>query len=140
MDDKIKILANKVNELSLRVENMSKNFNDNDIKVLNEKIIFSRRKAFVIIIDKIKERLLREVEEIYSRNGKPWIDLWKVATYIFIHATDAPLGESISTEEFLSKIDNLKDSILKGEYDKYLNTTPEQLIYDYFHKQENTSS
>lgn len=140
MDDRIKTLVNKVNELSLHVENISKNFNDNDMKTLSEKIMLSRRKAFVIIINKIKERLLREVEEIYARNGKPWIDLWKVSTYIFIHATDAPLGESIPTEEFLSKIDNLKDSILRGEYDRYLNTTPEQLIYDYFHKQENTSS
>lgn|GEM_PF-2160503 len=132
MDDRIKTLINKVNELSLRVDNINKNFND--IETLNEKIVLSRRKAFVIIIDKIKERLMREVEEIYARNGKPWIDLWKVSTYIFIHATDISLGESVAVEEFLSKIDNLKDSILKGEYDKYLNTTPEQLIYDYFHK------
>ncbi len=133
MDSKVKNLINKVNELSSHIDDINKNLNNIDI--LNERIIISRRKALGIVIDKIKERLLREIEEIHAKNTKPWIDLWKVSTYIFIHATDVPLGERVSTEEFLTKIDTLKELILKGEYDKYLNSTPEKLIYEYFHKE-----
>ncbi len=135
LSNKVESLITKANELSLRLQDISKNFDN--IK-LSERMLFSRRKAFVIIIDRIKERILRELEEVRIKGGKPWVEIWKVSTYIFIHGTDNPLSESmnITLEEFLIKVDQLKDSILKGEQDKNLYYTPEQLIYEYFHSQK----
>lgn len=132
MSNKTELLATKVNNLLLRLQEISKNFDNVD---LNERILISRRKAFTIIIDRIKERVLRELEEVRIKGGNPYVEMWRVSTYIFIHGTDNPLSESINItlEEFLTKIDQLKNSILKGEQDKNLYQTPERLIYEYFY-------
>ncbi|MEM3832767.1 MAG: hypothetical protein QW128_04100 [Thermoprotei archaeon] len=135
MDNRIESLITKVSELSLRLQDISKSFDNIN---LNERMLFSRRKAFIIIVDRIKERVLKEIDEVHIKGGRPWVEIWKITTYIFIHGTDYPLSESIiiTPEEFLTKIDQLKNSILNGEQDKNLYYTPEQLIYEYFSSQK----